>query len=50
MVDSFLAWLTTALLRGSYDVMTREDAARWLLEREVRIVHRPLIFDVENEG
>jgi len=29
--------------------MTREEAAAWILQREIRVVHRPLIVEVERD-
>ncbi len=26
--------------------MTREEAAAWILQREIRVVHRPIIVEV----
>ena len=38
--------LLLRLLGATVVEMTREEAAAWVLQREIRVVHRPIIVEV----
>lgn len=38
------------LLGANVTCMTREEAASWILEREIRVIHKPIIMEVGDAG